>query len=163
MAATPVIGEFTETKEPNAASKLKMGRPVPETAPTVTLAEVKISANAFDRHASVVADSHDDVKHTPRSPPPPCSSPAVAVCSPTPKLSPDTVTDAYPVCGVLPLAWDARAESKEKMGMLVPDTPATVTVTLPNTSAKGLERQVSVVNDVHDDVRQEPRSPPPPR
>jgi len=94
MAATPVIGEFTETKEPNAASKLKMGCPVPETAPTVTLAEVKISANAFDRHASVVADSHDDVKHTPRSPPPPCSSPAVAVCSPTPKLRPEIVTDA---------------------------------------------------------------------
>jgi len=112
--------------------KLKTGLPVPDTTATVTLAALKRSANAFDRHARVVADVHDDVRHTPKSPPPPCSSPAVAVCSPTPKLSPDTVTDAYPVCGVLPLAWDARAESNEKMGMLVPDTPATVTVTLPN-------------------------------
>jgi len=56
-----------------------MGRPVPDTAATVTLAALKISPNGFDRHASVVADVHDDVKQTPRSPPPPHSSPAEAI------------------------------------------------------------------------------------
>jgi hypothetical protein len=27
-----------------------------------------MSPNAFDKHANLVADVHDDVKHTPRSP-----------------------------------------------------------------------------------------------
>jgi hypothetical protein len=76
------------------ASKLKIGRPVPDTAPTVTLTLLKMSPDGFERHASVVADNHDDVKHTPRSPTPPCSSPALTVCSLTPKSRPDTVTDA---------------------------------------------------------------------
>jgi hypothetical protein len=80
-----------------AASKLNTGRPVPETDATVTLARLKMSAKAFDRHATVVADVQDDVKQAPRSPPPPLSSAAVAVCSPTPKLSPETVTEAYPL------------------------------------------------------------------
>jgi hypothetical protein len=95
--AYPLRGVFNETPDDTAASKLNMGRPVPETAATVALAILNKSPNAFDRHPSVVADVQDDVKHTPRSPPPPSSSPAVAVCSPTPKSSPDTVSDAYPV------------------------------------------------------------------
>ena len=90
---------FSEASDTTAASKLNTGRPVPDTPPTVTLAARNTSPNAFDRHASVVADIHDDVKHTPRSPRPPRSSPAVAVCSPTPKSSPNTVTDAYPLGG----------------------------------------------------------------
>jgi hypothetical protein len=56
-----------------------------------------MSPTAFDKHATDVAELHDDVMHTPRSPPPPRSSAAVAVCSPAPKPSPDTVTDAYPL------------------------------------------------------------------
>ena len=82
-----------------AESKLKIGLPVPETTAIVTLAAWKTSPTGFDRHASVVADVHDDVAHTPRSPTPPRSSAAVAVCSPTLKSSPDTVKDAYPLCG----------------------------------------------------------------
>ena len=75
-------------------SKLHTGMPVPATAPTVTTLHPKMSTTGFNKHATVVAELHDDVKHTPRSPPPPRSSPAVAVCSPIPKLSPVTVTDA---------------------------------------------------------------------
>jgi hypothetical protein len=67
--------------EAAGASKLKIGLPVPDTDATVTVAVLKMSLNVFERHASVVADIHEDVKHTPRSPEPPRSSPAVAVCS----------------------------------------------------------------------------------
>jgi hypothetical protein len=92
--AYPLSGAFSCASEATAASKLNTGLPVPDAEATVTLADWKTSPNAFDRHASVVADVHDDVKHTPRSPLPPRSSPAVAVCSPTPKSRPETVTDA---------------------------------------------------------------------
>ena len=95
--ANPVCGAFIRTSEPTGASKLKIGRPVPPTDPTVTLSVPKMSPKLFDRHPTVVADVHDDVTHTPRSPPPPRDSPAVAVCSPTPKSSPLTVSDAYPL------------------------------------------------------------------
>jgi hypothetical protein len=90
-----VCGAFIATIETTAASKVNTtGWPVPTIDATVTLAVLKMSPNALDEHATVVADDHDEVKHTPRSPPPPCSSPAVAVCSPTPKLRPITVTEA---------------------------------------------------------------------
>ena len=42
--------------------------PVPETTATVTLTVFSKSPNAFGKHANVVADVHDDVKHAPRSP-----------------------------------------------------------------------------------------------
>ena len=77
----PDIAKFGCSKNDDAgASKLKIGLPVPDTEATVTLAAWKMSTTGFDMHASVVADVHDDVKHTPRSPSPPRSSPAVAVC-----------------------------------------------------------------------------------
>jgi len=146
-----------------AVSKLKMGLPVPGTAATVTLTVFMKSPNAFDRHANVVADVHDDVKHAPRSPRPPRSSPAVAVCSPTPKSSPDTVTDAYPLGGAFSSTSDARAASKLNTGRPVPDTPATVTLADRNKSPNAFDRHASVVADVQDDVKHAPRSPPPPR
>ncbi len=124
----PDSGKFKITLDAAAASKVNTGLPVPDTDATVKLAPWKKSANAFDRHATVVADVHDDVKHAPRSPPPPRSSPAVAVCSPTPKSSPDTVTDAYPLCGALRRASDIAAASKLNTGRPVPGTDATVTV-----------------------------------
>jgi hypothetical protein len=137
---------------------------VPDTNATVTLAALKRSANAFERQARDVADIHDDVKHTPRSPPPPRSSPAVAVCSPMPKLSPDTVTDAYPLCGTFSRASDVTAESKvSRSGIPVPDTDETVRVELLKMSPTAFARHASVVADVHDDVTHAPRSPPPPR
>jgi hypothetical protein len=109
-----------------AASKLKIGRPVPETAATVALAALNMSPNALERHPSVVADVHDDVKHTPRSPRPPRSSPAVAVCSPTPKLSPETVSDAYPLCGAFSRTSETVAASKLYTACPVPATDPTV-------------------------------------
>jgi hypothetical protein len=110
-----------------AASKLKFGRPVPDTVDTVMLASLKTSATMFDKQLSEVLDVHDEVKQTPRSPPPPHSSPAVAVCSPSPKLSPETVTDAYPLCGAFRRASDAAAASKLNAPFTVPATPPTVT------------------------------------
>ena len=127
------------------------------------LADRKMSPNAFDRHATVVADVHDDVKHAPRLPPPPRSSPAVAVGSPTPKLSPETVSDAYPLCGAFSCTAEAAATSKLKIGDPVPDTDATVTLAARNKSAAAFDRHASVVADVQDDVKHAPRSPPPPR
>jgi hypothetical protein len=76
----PDIAKFgCRRNEAAGALKLNTGLPVPDTAPTVTVAALKMSPTGFDRHASVVAENHDDVKHTPRSPTPPRSSPAVAV------------------------------------------------------------------------------------
>jgi hypothetical protein len=66
--AYPLIGEFSRASDATAASKLKTGLPVPDTPATVTLARRKMSPNAFDKHANIVADVHDDVKHAPRSP-----------------------------------------------------------------------------------------------
>jgi hypothetical protein len=91
--AYPLNGKFKKLPDTTAESKVKMGLPVPETTATVTPELANMSAKALDRQATVVADDHDDVKHTPRSPPPPRSSPAVAVCSPNPKLRPETVTE----------------------------------------------------------------------
>jgi hypothetical protein len=122
-----------------------------------------MSPTSFDRHASVVADTHDDVKHTPRSPTPPRSSPAVAVCSPTPKSSPDTVTDAYPLCGAFSSTSDTTAASKLKIGRPVPDTDATVMLAALNRSPIAFDTHARVVADVHDDVKHTPRSPTPPR
>jgi hypothetical protein len=113
--------------EAAAASKLKTGRPVPDLEATVTLAAWNKSANAFDWHPNVVADVQDDVKQTPRSPAPPRSSPAVAVCSPTPKPSPVTVTDDQPVCGAFRRISDTTAASKLKIPRPVPATLLTVT------------------------------------
>jgi hypothetical protein len=92
--AYPLSGKFKKLPDAIAESKVKIGCPVPDTDETVTVALLKMSLKAFETHATVVADVHDDVKQTPRSPPPPRSSPAVAVCSPKPKFRPETVTDA---------------------------------------------------------------------
>jgi hypothetical protein len=149
----PDIAKFgCSVNEAAGASKLNTGDPVPDTNATVTLALPKRSPNAFDRHTNVVADVHDDVKHAPRSPLPPRSSPAVAVCSPTPKSSPDTVTDAYPLGGTFSEASDARAASKLNTGRPVPDTPPTVTLADRNKSPNAFDRHATVVEDVHDDV-----------
>jgi hypothetical protein len=99
------------------------------------LADRKMSPNAFERHATVVADVHDEVKQTPRSPPPPRSSPAVALCSPTAKLSPEIVNDAYPLCGTFRSKTETTAASKLKTGRPVPEIEETVKEALPNKSA----------------------------
>jgi hypothetical protein len=160
--AYPLDGAFNATSDTTAASKLKIGFPVPDTAPTVTTADLKRSANAFDRHASDEPESHDEETHDPRSPPPPRSSPAVTVWSLEPKLRPATVNDAYPLEGAFNCESDATAASKLKIGRPVPATTATVTVAALKMSPNGFDRHASVVEDVHDDVKHTPRSPPPP-
>ena len=123
----PDIAKFgCSVNEAAGASKLKIGLPVPDTVATVTVAVLKMSPKAFDRHPKVVADVHDDVKQTPRSPRPPRSSPAVAVCSPTPKSSPATVSDAYPLCGAFSRTSETVAASKLYTACPVPATDPTV-------------------------------------
>ena len=95
-----------------AASKLRIGCPVPATLATVTAAALKMSENAFEWHARVVAEVHADVKHIPRSPPLPCSTAAVTVHCTKPNASPDTVREAYPLCGVFNRASETTAASK---------------------------------------------------
>ena len=161
--AYPLCGAFSRTSDADAASKVKIGDPVPDTDATVTLAALNKSANAFDRHVKVVADVQDEVRQTPRSPPPPLSSPNVAVCSPIPKCRPDTVTDANPLCGAFRRASETTAASKLKTGLPVPETEATVTLAALNKSPTAFERQVTDVAVLHDDVKQSPLSPVPPR
>ena len=93
----PQVAPFLNTWDTRTASKLKIGRPVPENDATVMLVRPKMSPNEFDTQVKVVAAVQDDVSQTPGSPALPCSSPAVSVCSPTPKLSPEIVSDANPL------------------------------------------------------------------
>jgi hypothetical protein len=89
---------LSDTSEATAGSKLKNPLAVPVTAPAVTDKLTKRSENPAVWHATVVADVHEDVRQSGRAATLPIrSSPTDAVCSPTPKLSPDTVTDAYPL------------------------------------------------------------------
>jgi hypothetical protein len=144
-------------------SKLKIGRPVPESVATVTTTVRENSGNAIERHASVVGDIHDDDEHKPRSLPT-CPSPAVAVCSPMPKLRPETVIEASPLCGAFSRTSETKAASKLIIGRPVPDIDPTVTVADTNMSEIALERHERAVADVHDEVGQtKPRSPLPPR
>ncbi len=110
----------------SAPSKLKISWPVPDTTATVTLATVRMFLDSLDKHARVVNDVHDDEKHNPTSPLPAPLSAAVAVCSATPKLSPDTVTEAYPLNGAFRRASEATAPSKLYTARPVPATEATV-------------------------------------
>jgi len=158
--AYPLDGAFNATSDTTAASKLKIGFPVPDTAPTVTTATLKRSANAFDRHASDVPESHDEERHDPRSPPPPRSSPAVTVWSLEPKLRPATVNDAEPLEGAFICESDATAASKVKlMDAVLAIVAVTVTLAVKSKSPSELVRQATVVDDVHDDVKHGPRSP----
>ena len=72
--------------DPSATSKLNTGCDVPATPPTVTAEYPNRYLVLLVRHATEVDELHDDVPHSP------ASTAALAVCSPTPKLSPVTVT-----------------------------------------------------------------------
>jgi len=160
--AYPLKGAFRSDCEATAASKVTETLPVPDVDATVTVAALKMSPNGFDRHASVVDDVHDDVIHAPRSPPPPRSSPAVAVCSPTPKLSPETVNEAYPLCGVLRSTPDTTAISKLNTARPVPGIAATVSCAYPFTSERPTVLHIRLVPEVHNDVEQLATFPAPP-
>jgi hypothetical protein len=137
-----------------------MGDPVPDTDATVTLVLLNMSPKTVDRHANAVADVQDDDRQLPRSPLPPRSSPAVAVCSPTPKLRPDTVTDVYPLYGTFSRTSEATALSKLKTGLPVPETAETVSEANAKMSAKAFDSQIKVVAVVQDDVKHKPSSSP---
>jgi len=146
-----------------AASNEKTGRPVPTTEATVKLTDPNKSAKAFARQARDVADVHPDVMQAPRSPPPPCSIPTVAVGRVAAKLRPAIVSKAYPVSGVFSRKSDTTAASKLYPVLPVPDTDATVTLAHLKRSPKAVERHTKVVEDVQDDVKHTPKSPLPPR
>jgi hypothetical protein len=84
----------------------------------------------------------------------PPDSITVDVASKLPKLSPDTVTDAPPLCGEFSLASDSTGASKLSPEVWVPT--ATPTVTLYSTSAVVtlVSRQASDVADDHAVVAQ---------
>ena len=74
---------------------MKTGADVPATPPTLTADSPNIVLIELLTHASVVADVHADVPHAT------ISSALVAVSSPTPKLTPDTVTELPPLEAML--------------------------------------------------------------
>jgi hypothetical protein len=86
-----------------------------------------------------------------------------ALWSVTPKFNPDVVTDAKPLFGPFRTTLDAIAASNENMTRPVPANAATVATTWPNTSANAFDLHLTVVAATHEDVRQLPRSPRPPR
>jgi hypothetical protein len=159
----PEWGALRRTSDTTAASKLKTPRPVPAMLPTVTCKKPNTSKSGTGTQLSDVEETHALVVQALLLPAPPISRPDVAVWSARPKFRPDTVTAATPVSGMFTDTAEPNAASKLKIGLPVPDTAATVTLTLPNTSAKGSERQDSAVTDVQDDVKHTPRSPLPPR
>jgi hypothetical protein len=152
--AYPLCGAFRAASDATAESKLKIGCPVPTANATVTLPLQDVSNSSLDKQPRRVADVQDDVTHTARS------SPTVAEKSREPKFSPLTLNDAYPLCGAFSRTSDAAAESKLKLGMLVPASDATVTLPLPKISKSAFDAQVKVVADVQDDVTHTPRSSP---
>ena len=106
--------------DPTAASKLKALLAVPATAPTLTADRPYIVLIELLRHAIVVADVHDDVLHAT------ISSALVAVCSPTPKSSPETLTEPPPLGAAFRWPLDAIGASNVMIEAPVPTTPLTV-------------------------------------
>jgi len=98
------------------------------------------------RQEIVVADVHDDVSHAT------ISSAVVAVCSPKPKSSPETVTELPPLGAMLRANEDAIAASKLRTGADVPTTPPTLTADSPNIELIGALTHTSAVAATHDDV-----------
>jgi hypothetical protein len=94
---------------------------VPATAPTVTSAEIGyVLPEPPERQAMLVEELHDEVLHSPG----PMAT--LEVCSPTPKLSPLTVTDPPPLNGAFSSIPDATALSKLNTNSPVPAIAPTV-------------------------------------
>ena len=104
------------------------------------------------RHTALVADVHDDVEQLPTLSAPPISRPTLAVGSPTPKLSPDTVTEAYPLNGAFRRASETTAPSKLNHPVSVPTMALTLTVVLTVEPLQARRAHATVVADVHADV-----------
>lgn len=90
-------------------SKLKVDNPVPATALIDIAADLCAFESSGDRHCTDVPELHDAVAHESGS------NLAVAVKSAVPKLSPETVTDAFEECGMLRKAAETTEASKLRM------------------------------------------------
>ena len=142
----PLTALFKRKADPTATSKLNTGTDVPAIPPTLTADSPYMVLIEPLRHLIVVVDVHDDVLHAT------ISSALVAVCSPTPKSSPETVTELPPLTTTLRAAPDTTATLKLNTGADVPATPPTVTADSPNIVLIDLLKQARVVADVHDEV-----------
>ena len=132
------------TVDATGESNEKMGEPVPATPPTLTADSPNIVRIELLRQAIVVADVQDDVSHAT------ISSALVAVSSPTPKSSPETVTELPPLTAVFNATEETRAVSKLKMRDDVPAIAATVTADSPNIVLNAPETQEVDVAEVQD-------------
>jgi hypothetical protein len=148
--AYPLCGAFSRASDATAESKLKIGCPVPTADATVTLPLPNISTSPLDTQPTVVAEVHDDVKHTPRS------SPALAVASLVPKLTPLTVNDAYPLSGKFASTDENVAASNVNIVPPVPTTLPTVAAmkAVYRSGTPVPERQLTDEADDHDEVAQ---------
>ena len=131
--AYPLCGAFSRASDATAESKLNPAFIVPATPPTVThvLTSTANSASLGGInavwHLTFVRELQLDVRHV-------CSdSTDVCVASLVPKFSPITVTDAYPLAGVLSSPYESTAASKLTLSTFVPPTAPTVTaIDCPN-------------------------------
>jgi len=144
----PQVAPFLNTWDTRTASKLKIGIDVPAAPPTLTADSPNIVLIEPLRQEIVVAEVQDDVLQAT------ISSALVAVSSPTPKLSPTTVTELPPLTAALRAAPEATAASKLKTGADVPAIPPTLTADSPNIVPIEPLRQEIVVADVQDEVLQ---------
>ena len=142
----PLTAEFSCPYDATAASKLCTALAVPATPPTLTADTPIIVLAPLLKHASVVADVHDDVPHTT------ISSAAVALRSTEPKLSPHTVTEPPPLAATFCNHPDPTAASKLYPSTCVPAAPPTVTLDVCSPVMAALDSHVKHVADVHDDV-----------
>ena len=121
----PLTALFNSPYETTAASKLSDALAVPTMLPTLTADTPQTVLAALPRHASAVAEIHDDLSHTT------VSKTAVPLRSTEPKLSPLTVTELPPLNGPFCTQPDPTAASKLYAALAVPATPPTLTADMP--------------------------------
>jgi len=156
-AADPLSGVFTVTAETTGASKLNVPTAVPAIPPTVTHTVTSFGGSAstiaVGAQLTEVAESQLEVAHAA------LDSIVECVCSSSPKFSPRTVMDAYPLSGVFRLAPVTAGASKLNTWNCVPTTEPTVVTSdsrtrsanwLPMLPALDSALQYTEVPDVHD-------------
>ena len=145
----PLTALFNSPYEATAASKLSDDAlAVPTMLPTLTADTPQTVLAALPRHASAVAEIHDDLSHTT------VSKTAVPLRSTEPKLSPLTVTELPPLNGPFCTHADPTAASKLYAVLVVPARPPTLTADMPYIAIAVRLRHTSVVAEIHDDVPQ---------
>jgi hypothetical protein len=142
----PLTAEFSSPYDATAASKLYAALAVPATPPTLTADTPYIVLTELLRHASAVADVHDDVPHTA------ISSAPVALRSTELKLSPTTLTELSPFNAPFRTHPDPTTASKLYAALAVPAMVPKIMADTPYIVLAELLRHVSVVTDVQDEV-----------